>query len=134
KRHRFDITQVIPKRPNLFDLSTAALFTAIIIAAAGLILAPVPVWTLALLILPALHVALAILNPLITFMLKPRRLPRYDFSDGVPRDSKTFVVVPTLLLTRENVANLLENLEIHYLANRDPNILFALLTDFADSD
>jgi hypothetical protein len=107
--------------------------TALIVAAAWGFLAPIPLWCLLLLALPALHVALAILNPLVTFTFTPKRLPRYDFSKGVPEDYKTFVAVPTLLLNRDNTQSLLENLEIHYLANRDRNILFALLTDFADA-
>ena len=43
------------------------------------------------------------------------------------------MVVPTLLLSRAEVEKLLERLEIHHLANRDPNLFFALLTDFPDS-
>jgi hypothetical protein len=124
----------IVRRPGFSYLASAAVFTALILAGAAFVLRATPAWWLVLLILPALHVALAILNPLVTFTLPPRRLPRYDFSKGVPEECKTFVVVPTLLLSRENVESLLENLEIHYLANRDPNILFALLTDFPDAD
>jgi hypothetical protein len=111
-----------------------AFSTALILASAWGVLSPIPTWCLLLLLLPAMHVALAILNPLVTFSFSPKRLPRYDFSKGIPDEYRTFVVVPTLLLSRENTESLLENLEIHYLANRDPNILFALLTDFADSD
>jgi hypothetical protein len=114
-------------------LMGVALSTAGIMAGAWAVLAPIPLWCLLLLLLPAMHVALAILNPLVTFSFSPKRLPRYDFSEVVPDEYKTFVVVPTLLLSRENTESLLENLEIHYLANRDPRILFALLTDFADS-
>ncbi len=133
-RHRgIHARRLIIRHPNLFYLATAALLTAAIMAGAALIIQPEqPLWLL-LFLLPALHVALAILNPIVTFTLRPRRLPRYDFQEGVPNEYRTFVVVPTLLLSRQNVENLLGNLEIHYLANRDPNILFALLTDFADS-
>src|SRR5262249_50381737 len=46
---------------------------------------------------------------------------------------RTFVVVPTLLIQHTGVHRLLETLEIHYLANRDRNLYFALLTDFTDS-
>jgi hypothetical protein len=57
-----------------------------------------------------------------------------DFADGIPGTCKTIVVVPTLLVSAENAARLLEALEIRYLANRDPNLCFALLTDFPDAD
>ena len=57
-----------------------------------------------------------------------------DFADAIPDDCKTMVVVPTLLLSEANCAKLLKDLEIRYLANRDPNLIFALLTDFPDAD
>ncbi len=41
------------------------------------------------------------------------------------------VVVPTMLSNAEAVADLLEGLEVRYLANRDDNLHFALLTDLA---
>ena len=43
------------------------------------------------------------------------------------------VVVPTLLSKPGDIDELLEALEIRYLGNRDPNIFFALLTDFCDA-
>jgi cyclic beta-1,2-glucan synthetase len=43
------------------------------------------------------------------------------------------VVIPTLLNRPEEVDALLEALEIRYLGNRDPNLFFALLTDFPDA-
>ncbi len=133
-RHRgLHARRFILRHPNLCYLACAALLTAAIVAAAGAIIQPQPLLWLLLLVLPALHVALAILNPIVTFTLPPKRLPQFDFSDGVPDEFRTFVVVPTLLLSKQNIENLLENLEIHYLANRDPNILFALLTDFPDA-
>ena len=43
------------------------------------------------------------------------------------------VVVPTLLGSPQEMDALLEALEIRYLGNRDPNLFFALLTDFPDA-
>ena len=74
-----------------------------------------------------------VVNMLITMTVPPRTLPRLDFSDGIPADHRTMVVVPTLLSCEEDVADLLEALEIRYLGNRDPNLFFALLTDFRDA-
>ena len=45
----------------------------------------------------------------------------------------TVVVVPSLLTGPDSAAALLEKLEIHYLANSDARLRFALLTDFADA-
>ncbi len=38
-----------------------------------------------------------------------------------------------MLVRHDSAANLLERLEITYLANPDPQLRFALLTDFADA-
>ena len=43
------------------------------------------------------------------------------------------VAVPTLLLKEKQVQQLALDLEIRYLANRDPNLYFALVTDSPDS-
>ena len=45
----------------------------------------------------------------------------------------TFVVIPSMLARPASAATLLERLELHYLANPDPNLRFALLTDFTDA-
>jgi cellobiose phosphorylase len=75
----------------------------------------------------------ALLNWLTARLLRPRLLPRLDFSEGIPSDCRTMVVIPTVLTRSEAVLSLLETLEIHYLANRDANLHFALLTDFRDA-
>ena len=41
--------------------------------------------------------------------------------------------MPTMLVRPRARRRLLERLEIHYLANPDPQLRFALLTDFADA-
>ena len=43
------------------------------------------------------------------------------------------MVVPTLLTDTPSVESLVEALEVRFLANRDANLHFALLTDFPDA-
>ena len=43
------------------------------------------------------------------------------------------VVIPTLLGSQKDIDDLIGALEIRYLGNRDPNLFFALLTDFPDA-
>lgn len=74
-----------------------------------------------------------LVNLLVTLILRPHTLPRLDFSQGIPQSHRTMVVVPTLLNKPEEVDALLDALEIRYLGNRDPNLFFALLTDFHDA-
>ncbi len=77
--------------------------------------------------------AVSLVNMLVAFLVPPRALPRLDFSHGIPDEHRTMVVVPTLLGKKQDVDDLLEALEIRYLGNRDPNLYFALLTDFKDA-
>ena len=84
-------------------------------------------------LLCASQLAVALMNWLSALLVKPRLLPRLDFSSGIASDCRTMVVVPTMLTSPGGVDRLIEALEIHYLANRDPNLHFALLTDFRDA-
>ena len=79
------------------------------------------------------QLAVALMNWLSTLLVKPRLLPRLDYSDGIAPECRTMVVVPTMLTNPRTVARLVETVEIHYLANRDQHLYFALLTDFQDA-
>ncbi|MFZ3259665.1 MAG: glucoamylase family protein [Thiobacillus sp.] len=92
------------------------------------------VWFFALpLVIAASALAVSLVNLLVTLALPPRALPRMDFSKGIPDSHRTMVIVPTLLARPQDVDDLLEAMEIRYLGNRDPNLFFALLTDFRDA-
>jgi cyclic beta-1,2-glucan synthetase len=85
------------------------------------------------LLLPMSELAVGLVNHLATLFLPPRVLPKLDFKEGIPADCATIIVMPTMLVRPQSAAMLLERLEIHYLANPDPQFRFALLTDFADA-
>jgi len=59
----------------------------------------------------------ATMNWLSTLLVKPRLLPRLDFSSGIASECRTMVVVPTMLTSLAGVDHLIETLEIHHLAN-----------------
>jgi cyclic beta-1,2-glucan synthetase len=84
-------------------------------------------------LLCASQLAVALMNWLSTLLVKPRRSRAWTIPRASLPDCRTMVVVPTMLTSLEGVERLIENLEIHYLANRDPNLHFALLTDFRDA-
>ena len=79
------------------------------------------------------QLAISLVNLIATLLTTPRRLPRKDFSKGIPPECRTLVVVPTMLLNAQNIEHLIESIEVRFLANRDENIHFGLLTDFADA-
>ena len=85
------------------------------------------------LVVAASPLAVALVNWLATLLATPRSLPRMDFSGGIPEESRTLVVVPTMLDSEGGIVALAEALEVRFLANRDPQLRFGLLTDFQDA-
>ncbi len=79
------------------------------------------------------HLAVALVNWLSTLLVAPHPLPRMDFSKGIPPECRTLVAIPTMLISPQNITNLIESIEIRFLANQDDNLRFAILTDFRDA-
>jgi cyclic beta-1,2-glucan synthetase len=84
-------------------------------------------------LLCASQLAIAVVNWLATVLETPHSLPRMDFSKGIPLESRTLAIVPTMLTSARNIEDLIEALEVRFLANRDENLHFGLLTDFPDA-
>ena len=57
-----------------------------------------------------------------------------DFFEGIDSENSTFVVIPTIIKSKEKVRELFRKLEVFYLANKSKNIYFALLGDCSESD
>ncbi len=64
------------------------------------------------------------MNNSITAIFDAEPLPKMDFAPGISPDCATLVAVPTLLLNEKQVRELVDELEVRYLANRDPNLSF----------
>ncbi len=79
------------------------------------------------------QIAAAVINWMSTILAHPCLLPLMDFSKGVPDDCKTLVVVPVLTDNIAAISDMLQSLEVRFLANRDKNIYFSLLVDFKDA-
>jgi cyclic beta-1,2-glucan synthetase len=80
-------------------------------------------------VLPLSEVALALVNRTVNWVWPPKPLPKMDYETPVPDQSRTVIVIPALLTSAADTERLVENLEIHYLANTDPNVRLALLGD-----
>ena len=81
----------------------------------------------------ATQLAVFIINWIVTIFSRPSLLPRMDFSKGIPDDCRSMVVVPTIITSVTTIDELIESTEVRFLANRDVNLSFALLTDFTDA-
>ncbi|HSB65166.1 MAG TPA: hypothetical protein VLD65_01230, partial [Anaerolineales bacterium] len=86
------------------------------------------------LLIPVLTVSTSLVNWLVTLRIKPRILPKLSFIEGIPAPYQTLVVIPALITSHTEIDNLTRQLEMNFLRNPEPGLLFALLTDFSDSD
>ncbi len=84
-------------------------------------------------ILATSQLATAVVNWFATLLVEPDFIPRMDYSKGIPKESRTLVAVPTLFNSTSELDQLLETMEVRYLANKQDHLHFALLTDFRDA-
>ena len=92
------------------------------------------VWFGFLAIVPASDIAVTLVNRAVVKRFGPAILPGMELAEGVPAHLRTIVVMPVLLTGRAHVQDLIERLEVHYLASGDGDLYFALLSDWADAD
>ena len=83
---------------------------------------------------PIATIVIGICNWAITQVYPPSRLPRLELKDGIPEEFRTMVIIPTLLTSEARVRELVEQMEVFYLANREERLHFALIGDFKDGD
>jgi cyclic beta-1,2-glucan synthetase len=88
---------------------------------------------LALLIIPGSEFASTIVNFALTKVMRANIIPGLALRDGVTADLRTLVVVPTLLTSLDDIEELIERLEVHFLSNAEGEVYFALLTDWTDA-
>ncbi|HEV2324020.1 MAG TPA: glucoamylase family protein [Terracidiphilus sp.] len=133
------IRQFVLSRAEDFYIDSILVLTFLVIAAAIFPVLPAVYRFIGLavailvLLAPAAQVAVDLVNNSVTSFLDPNRLPKLDFSKGIPPECATLVAVPSLLLNETQTRVLVNELEVRFLANRDPNLHYALLTDLPDS-
>ena len=87
-----------------------------------------------LMVFPASEAIIALANRLISESVRPRHLPRLALAGGIPPAHRVMVVIPSIFSSVPVVAALAHRLELHYLANPEPQAQFALLGDWPDAD
>ncbi|MBZ0303414.1 MAG: cellobiose phosphorylase, partial [Anaerolineae bacterium] len=113
---------------------TAILLLIVVRLAFGYLGSPLQlIVTLLLALFPVSTTAIQIVDWCVMRWIPPRLLPRLDFHDGIPEQFRTFVVMPVLISTTEDIDALFDHLEMHYLRNKDDCLHFALLADFPDA-
>ncbi len=82
--------------------------------------------------IPISEIYLRIQNYLMGKFKNPILIPKMNFENGIPEENATFVVIPTILKSKEKVKEMFEKLEVYYLANKSENLYFALLGDCSE--
>ena len=70
-----------------------------------------------------------IINEFLIRFAKTTVLPKLDYSKGIPKESKTMVVIPTIVGNKEKIKEMFDTLELFYLINKSDNLYFTLLGD-----
>ncbi len=68
-------------------------------------------------LIPALTIAVELVNWAVTQIIRPESLARMDFSGGIPDECGAMVVIPGMLYELDEVDDLVAQLEQHYLRN-----------------
>ena len=86
-----------------------------------------------ILIIPISEIVIQFFQYLLSKFVKPKLIPKLDFTDGIDEENTTMVVIPTILKSREKVKELIKKMEVFYLANKSENLYFCLLGDCSES-
>ncbi len=90
--------------------------------------------TTILLIIPISEFVNQTIQYILGKIIKPKLIPKMDFYDGIEAENATFVVIPTIIKTREKVQELFRKMETFYLANKSDNLYFAVLGDCSEGN
>ena len=92
------------------------------------------VFSMIIFFIPTSEIVIQIISYISSKIVKPKLIPKLDFSNGIDKENKTMVVIPTIVKDKEKVDELMRKLEVFYLANKSKNIYFCLLGDCSQSD
>ena len=84
--------------------------------------------------IPVSEIVLKLINYILSKIKKPKIIPRLNYEDGIPDESKTFVVIPCIIKDIKKIDELFRKLEVYYLANKMENLYFAVLGDSTEED
>ena len=90
--------------------------------------------TTMILIIPISEFVTQVIQYILGKIVKPKLIPKMDFVNGIDEENSTFVVIPTIIKTKEKVEELFKKMEVFYLANKSENLYFAVLGDCSESN
>jgi len=137
-----NIKNIMKKNVEKFYIGTIVIFTMLIVC--FIITSSLlndnhkDIWRYVLaaivILVPCSEITISIFNWSLSILSTPSFIPKMNFKKEIPEKYSTVVVIPTLLNDSGRVLELVNDLEIYYLANSQKNLFFALLGDFKDSN
>jgi len=87
-----------------------------------------------ILFIPISQLVIQIVNQLLTWIVPAHVMPKLDYSKGIPDESRTMVVIPTIVASTDKIKSMFDILESFYLVNKTDNLYFTLLGDVKAAD
>lgn len=84
-------------------------------------------------LIPSSEIITQIMQYTLSKIVKPKPIPKIDFSKGIDEENACMVIIPTIVKNKEKVKELINKLEVYYIANQSKNIYFTLLGDCSES-
>lgn len=84
--------------------------------------------------IPVQTIIVQIIQYLLSKLVPPKMIPKLDFTNGIPKENSTMVIIPTIIKSKDKVEELMKKLEVYYLANKSENLYFTLLGDCSSSN
>ena len=86
-----------------------------------------------LIFIPFTEIITKIVQNILSKCVKPKSIPKMDFSEGIPKEYSTIIAIPSILKNEEDVRRIFNKLEVYYLANKSENIYCLALGDCSSS-
>jgi cyclic beta-1,2-glucan synthetase len=131
------LSRFVRRHPSMVYLGAVALVTGLALALPLLTIDrwwPWRVLLASLALIPASDIGVVLVNRAIAALTRPEELPSLDLAGGPTPELRTLVAIPVILSRPEQVEELVERLEVHYLANPDGQLHFALVSDWRDAE
>ena len=87
-----------------------------------------------ILLIPVSQLFVQLINRLLIKVVSTNPLPKLNYTKGIPDESATMVVIPTIVSSKEKIKAMFSTLETFYLMNKSDNLYFTLLGDVKASD
>ena len=125
--------KLFKEKNNTFKLILYILIILILTSIAGYYLShhftKYVILSFLMIFIPISQLVVQIVNEILNNSVKIKFIPKLDYSKGIPEESKTMVVIPTIIYNTDKIKEMFDTLETFYIINKSDNLYFTLLGD-----